>query len=65
MCTYFSNIMNLAKLRMVPGEFERRLAHATDHFRFMFDVFELQILLGGYILFEHPKNATSWSLDFV
>ena len=65
MCTYFSNIMNLAKLRMAPGEFERRLEHAVDHLRFMFSLFELQISLGGYIFFEHPKNATSWALDFV
>ena len=50
---------------MAPGEFDRRLAQATDHLRFMFSLFELQISLGGYILFEHPRDATSWTLDFV
>ena len=31
----------------------------------MFSLFELQLSLGGYILFEHPRDATSWTLDFV
>ena len=50
-CTYFLNIMNLAQ--------------AVDRLRFMFIPFELRLSLGGYILFEHPQNATSWRLDFV
>ena len=28
MCTYFSNIMNIAKLRMKPGDFERKYVNA-------------------------------------
>lgn len=65
MCIYFSNIMDLAKGRMAPGEFERRLAHAIDHLRLMFSLFKLQMSLGGYIWFEHLKDATSWFLEFV
>ena len=65
MCTYFSPIMQLAKLGMDPAEFDRRYARALDHLRFAFRLIQLQISEGRYFLFEHPANASSWNLDFV
>ena len=65
MCTYFSNIMNIAKLRMKPDDFERKYAHAVSHLEFMFELFDIQLRNGGHILFEHPASASSWSLPFV
>ena len=65
MCTYLSNIMNLAKLRMKEGEFESRYAHAGRHLEFMFELFDIQLRAGGHILFEHPASASSWNLPFI
>ena len=65
MCTYLSNIMNLAKLRMKPDDFDRKYAHAVAHLEFMFELFDLQLKNGGHILFEHPASASTWSLPFV
>ena len=65
MCTYLSNIMNLAKLRMKPGDFDRKYTHAVAHLEFMFELFDLQLKNGGHILFEHPASASTWSLPFV
>ena len=65
MCTYFSNIVNIAKLRMKAGEFERRYVHAIRHLEFMCDLFDIQLRAGGHILFEHPASATSWNLPFI
>ena len=65
MCTYLSQIMHLAKLQMAPGEFERKLARAIDHLRFSFELIEMQIAAGRFILFEHPAGASTWDLDFV
>ena len=65
MCTYFSNIMNIAKLRMKPEDFERKYAHAVSHLQFMFELFDIQLQNDGHILFEHPASASSWTLPFV
>ena len=46
MCTYFSIIMNLSKLQMAPGEFEKKLAHAIEHLRFAFELIDMQIAGG-------------------
>ena len=59
MCTYFSNIMNIAKLRMKPGDFERKYAHGVFHLQFMFELFDIQLQNDGHVLFEHPASASS------
>ena len=58
-------MMNLAKLQMAPGEFEKHLAQAVEHLRFAFELIKLQIAGGRWFLFEHPAGASSWALDFV
>ena len=65
MCRYFSTMMNLSKLQMAPGEFDRKFAHAVEHLRFAFELIDLQIAGGRWFLFEHPAGASSWLLDFV
>ena len=65
MRTYFSSMMNLAKLGMDPAEFEKRYSRAVDHLKFTFRLIEKQVAAGRYFLFEHPAHATSWLLDFV
>ena len=65
MCTYLFNIMNIAKLRMKDGDFERKYAHAISHLQFMFELFDIQLQTGGHILFEHPASASTWSLPVV
>ena len=57
--------MNIAKLRMKDGDFERKHAHAISHLQFMFELFDIQLQTGGHILFEHPASASTWSLPFV
>ena len=60
MCMCFSQIMNICKPQMKEGDFEERLMKAVRHLEFACKLYQIQIDQGGWILHEHPANATSW-----
>eukprot|EP00974_Lingulodinium_polyedra_P074088 7177669-Lingulodinium_polyedra.AAC.1 len=68
MCTPFSALQNLNKGR--PEEIrEMELEYGKNHVEYTVRLMELQRELGGHVLFEHPRTASSWNLpclkDFI
>ena len=67
-CTKFSIIQNLNRFLhrddpMWLQRFEEEVERAKEHLRFCAKIYRFQLARGKYFLHEHPKTATSWSLD--
>ena len=60
MCTVFSIIQNLNFEKLGPVKWRKMWAYGMRHLLFTFELFEIQLSEGRYILHEHPLTATSW-----
>ena len=65
MCTAFSNIQNLNKMRRDPAVIEKEYEKARVHLKWCCRLYQAQIDRGAYFLHEHPAGATSWKLPEV
>ena len=68
MCTPFSSLQYLNQKR--PEEIRAmELEYGKNHVEYAIKLLEMQRELGGHVLFEHPRSATSWNLpcmrDFI
>ena len=58
-CTLFSQLQNLNPEKGT-SEWMRKLGEARALLRYAIRATEEQVRLGGYFIFEHPLNASSW-----
>ena len=65
MCTAFSNIQNLNKMKRDPAVVEKEYEKARVHLKWCCQLYMAQINKGAYFLHEHPAGATSWRLPEV
>ena len=65
MCTWFSLLQNLNKKHMSPEEWKKGYRRAVEHVEFVFELHDIQVRSGMYLLYEHPATATSWKLPVV
>lgn len=61
MCTPFSPLQHLNKKR--PEEVRAmELEYGKNHVEYTIELMEMQRGLGGHVLLEHPRSASSWGL---
>ena len=65
MRTWFSLLQNLNKKHMSPEDWNKGYRKATEHIKFVFELYDIQVRSGRYFLHEHPATATSWRLPVV
>ena len=65
MCTWFSLLQNLNKKHMSPEDWNKGYRKATEHIKFVFELYDIQVRSGRYFLHERPATATSWRLPVV
>ena len=65
MCTVFSQIQAIIAARRDPQVAARERVRAMVHFRFVCQLYQMQINAGRYFLHEHPAGATSWKEECV
>jgi len=61
MCTAFSPLQTLNQKRDANIR-SQELEYGRNHVRFAIKMMAKQLEMGGYILFEHPRAATTWAL---
>eukprot|EP00435_Cladocopium_sp_Y103_P008346 s2034_g2.t1 len=60
-CTTFSALRHLSNFKRDPATVAREEAEGRLHVRFSVQLARIQLRAGRGFLFEHPRNATSWS----
>ena len=65
MCTWFSVLQAMNRGRMKKEDWEESYHKAVEHLKFVFEMYEEQLLSGRYFLHDHPAAATSWRLPHV
>ena len=60
MCTWFSVLQNLHKKKIGATKWEEGYRRAVEHIKFVFELYDLQVRGGRYLLHEHPAGASSW-----
>ena len=63
-CTMFSTLQNLSKAKRNEKKFNEKEV-AKKHVKFCVELYKMQLKGGRHFLHEHPKEATSWTMDEV
>ena len=65
MCTWFSVLQNLNKKHMSKEDWQRAYNNAVEHIKFVFELYDIQVKNGRYLLHEHQATQQAGNSPYL